>query len=114
MAKENLHITDSVGARGQKILHLKGSLIIHTVFGFQEAVRNETASILILDFTDVPYVDSAGLGALVGLYVGSQRAMRKLVFVGLNTQVRALMDMTNVTQLFKSYATVQEAETAEF
>jgi anti-anti-sigma factor len=112
MSKENLQIVNSLGSRGQRILRLKGSLTLHTVFSFQEAMRGESAPVLILDFTDVPYIDSAGLGALVGMHVGAQKAMRKLAFVGMNTQVRALMDMTNVSQLFKSYATVAEAEAA--
>jgi anti-sigma B factor antagonist len=112
MTKENLQIVESKGSRGQKILHLKGSLTIHTVFNFQDAIRTDPAPVMILDFSGVPYMDSAGLGALVGAYVGSQKAMRKLAFAAMNTQVRALVDMTNVAQLFKAYATVQEAEAA--
>jgi anti-sigma B factor antagonist len=112
MTKENLQIVESKGSRGQKILHLKGSLTIHTVFNFQDAIRTDTAAVMILDFSGVPYIDSAGLGALVGAYVGSQKAMRKLAFAAMNTQVKALVDMTNVAQLFKAYATVQEAEAA--
>jgi anti-sigma B factor antagonist len=112
MTKENLQIVESKGSRGQKILHLKGSLTIHTVFNFQDAIRTDAAPVMILDFSGVPYMDSAGLGALVGAYVGSQKAMRKLAFAAMNTQVKALVDMTNVAQLFKAYATVQEAEAA--
>ena len=112
MTKENLQIVESTGSRGQKILHLKGSLTIHTVFSFQDAIRSDPASVVILDFSGVPYIDSAGLGALVGVYVGSQKAMRKLAFAAMNTQVKALVDMTNVAQLFKAYATVQDAEAA--
>jgi anti-sigma B factor antagonist len=112
MTKENLQIVESKGSRGQKILHLRGSLTIHTVFNFQDAIRTDPAPVMILDFSGVPYMDSAGLGALVGAYVGSQKAMRKLAFAAMNTQVRALVDMTNVAQLFKAYATVQEAEAA--
>jgi anti-sigma B factor antagonist len=112
MTKENLQIVESKGSRGQKILHLKGSLTIHTVFNFQDAIRTGAAPVMILDFSGVPYMDSAGLGALVGAYVGSQKAMRKLAFAAMNTQVKALVDMTNVAQLFKAYATVQEAEAA--
>ena len=110
MAKENLQIVESTGSRGQKILHLKGSLTIHTVFNFQDAIRSDTAPVLILDFSGVPYIDSAGLGALVGVYVGSQKAMRKLAFAAMNTQVKTLVEMTNVAQLFKAYATVRDAE----
>jgi hypothetical protein len=38
--------------------------------------------------------------------------MRKLAFAGMNTQVKALADMTHVSQIFNSYATVRDAEAA--
>jgi len=113
MAKDTLQIVASAGTReGQKILTLKGSLNIHTIFDFQSATRAETAPKLILDFSGVPYMDSAGLGALVGAYVAAQRSKRKLAVVGTSTQVKALIDMTHVGRLIQSYATVQEAEAA--
>jgi anti-anti-sigma factor len=65
MANDTLQIASSEGNRaGQKILKLTGSLTIHSVFAFQEATREETAQQVILDFSGVPYMDSAGLGAL--------------------------------------------------
>ena len=113
MPNEQLLITTSPGSReGQKVLTLKGSLNIQTVFSFQTATRAETAPILILDFSGVSYVDSAGLGALVGAYVAAQRTQRKLAVTGMNTQVKALVDMTHVGTLIKSYGSVQEAEEA--
>ncbi|MFZ0582065.1 MAG: STAS domain-containing protein [Candidatus Acidiferrales bacterium] len=113
MPNDQLQIAASAGSReGQKVLTLKGSLSIQTVFAFQTATRAETAPKLILDFSGVPYVDSAGLGALVGAYVAAQRAQRKLAVTGMNTQVKALIDMTHVGTLIKSFDTVQEAEEA--
>ena len=113
MARDILQIVVSAGSReGQKILTLKGSLNIQTIFEFQKATREESAPKLILDFSGVPYVDSAGLGALVGAYVAAQRTQRKLAVAGTNTQVKALIDMTHVGTLIKSYANVQEAEEA--
>ena len=113
MARDTLQIVTSAGSKaGQTILTLKGSLNIQTIFDFQKATREEGAPKLILDFSGVPYVDSAGLGALVGAYVAAQRTQRKLAVAGTNTQVRALIDMTHVGTLIKSYATVREAEEA--
>jgi anti-sigma B factor antagonist len=113
MAGDTLQIVVSAGSReGQKILTLKGSLNIQTIFDFQKATREEGAPKLILDFSGVPYLDSAGLGALVGAYVAAQRTQRKLAVAGTNTQVKALIDMTHVGTLINSYATVQEAEEA--
>jgi anti-sigma B factor antagonist len=113
MPQEHLQIVPSAGIAGdQKVLALTGSLNIQTIFTFQSATREETTPKLILDFSGVSYVDSAGLGALVGAYVAAQRAHRKLAVAGMNTQVKALVEMTHVGTLIKSYATVQEAEEA--
>jgi len=48
----------------------------------------------------------------VGAYVAAQRTQRRLAVAGMNTQVKALIDMTHVGTLIKSYASVQEAEEA--
>jgi anti-sigma B factor antagonist len=113
MQIENLQIVVSPGNReGQKIVHLKGPLNLHTVFGFQSALRAEDSPVVILDFSGVPFIDSAGLGALVGVYVGSQKVQRKMAVASLNTQVKALIEMTKVSQLIKAYDTVAEAEEA--
>lgn len=113
MTTESIQILASNGAAsGQKVLTLRGPLNIHTIFDFQAAIRAQQSPVLIVDLTGVPYVDSAGLGAIVGAYVSAQRANRKLVLAGLNERVKALFSMTHVTQLFEPYATVDAAERA--
>ncbi|MGH9756516.1 MAG: STAS domain-containing protein [Candidatus Acidiferrales bacterium] len=113
MTDEPLQIIIFMSAQDScRILQLKGPLNIHTIFQFHDAVRKEPPPALILDFSDVPYMDSAGLGALVAANVAGQKAARKLALVGLNTQVRALLEMTHVAQLFQVFPTVHEAEVA--
>jgi anti-sigma B factor antagonist len=113
MALQNIQIVASQGLRdGQKILCLKGPLNIHTIFDFQTAARAETSPVLIIDFSGVPFMDSAGLGALVSVHLSSQKINRKLVLAALNSQVNALLDMTHLTQLFRIYPAVHDAEVA--
>ena len=113
MVNENIQIVSSTAPRsGARVLQLKGPLGIHTVFQFQDAIRGDSSPVLILDFSGVPYVDSAGLGAMVGAFVSGQRAQRKVAFASLNTQVTALVEMTHVNQLLKPYASVEEADRA--
>jgi anti-anti-sigma factor len=87
-------------------------LNIHTIFDFQTALRAETSPTLIIDFAEVPFIDSTGLGALVGANLAAQKANRKLAFAAMNAQVKALLDMTRVSQFFTTYPTIKEAETA--
>jgi anti-sigma B factor antagonist len=113
MNPENLQAVASDGTRaGQRILHLKGPLSLHTVYEFQNVVRAETSPDVIIDFSGVPYVDSAGLGALVGAHISAQKALRKLSFAAMNAQVITLLEMTRVRQLFTIYSTLPEAEAA--
>jgi anti-sigma B factor antagonist len=113
MVDDSLKIATTEGNRkGQKVLALTGSLNIHSVFTFQAATREETAEQVILDFTQVPFLDSAGLGALVGAYVAAQRTHRKLAVAGANKQVTALIDMTQVGTLIKCYENVAAAQAA--
>jgi anti-anti-sigma factor len=111
MINETLQIDSSAGAKnGEQIVRLAGVLTIHTLFNFQSAIRTETAAALILDFSGVSYVDSAGLGAIVGAMLSYQKAGRKLLLAGANERVTALMDMTNVRKLLPSFASVELAE----
>jgi anti-sigma B factor antagonist len=113
MANEKMEIVTTVGTRdGQTVLALKGALTIHTIFAFQTAVRGQSGTAVIIDFSGVPFIDSAGLGALVGARVALQKANHQLAIAALNTQVKALLDMSKVTQFFRVFPTVEEAQAA--
>jgi len=113
MTPEKIEIATSAGAReGQNIFVIKGPLNIHTLFEFRNAIRDDPSASLIVDFAGVPFIDSAGLGALVSAQISAQKAGRKLAFVGLNPRVKALIDMTHVGQFFRIYPTIQDAEAA--
>jgi anti-sigma B factor antagonist len=111
MLNDALLIQSQPGAKdGEQVVRLTGVLTIHTLFSFQSAVRGETAAALILDFSGVTYVDSAGLGAIVGAMLSYQKAGRKFLMAGANDRVNALMDMTNVRKLLPSFESVELAE----
>jgi anti-sigma B factor antagonist len=113
MALDTMQMTASPGRReGLRILSLKGPLNIHTIFDFQNAVRAEDAQGLVVDMTAVPFVDSAGLGAMVGAVVNLQKAGRKIAFAAMNVQVEALVDMTHLNQVLRNFATVEDAESS--
>ena len=63
---------------------------------------------LIVDFADVPYIDSTGLGFLAGARVTAQNAGTRLVLASLNPHVRKILDDVKLTQFF----TIAADETA--
>ena len=55
---------------------------------------------LIVDFADVPYIDSTGLGFLAGARVTAQNAGAGIVLAALNRHVLNILDNVNMTQFF--------------
>jgi anti-sigma B factor antagonist len=98
--------------KGIRILRLKGPIVISNLFDLQNRVRSSTARALILDLTDVPYVDSAGVGVLVGAYVTHQKDNRSLALVGVSDRIRATLGITRVESFFRFFDTVAAAEQA--
>ena len=110
MPHDLLHIEDLGGAhKGHRVLSLKGPLIISNLFQFQSMVREDAAKLLILDLTQVPFVDSAGIGALVGAYLTHDEG-RRLALAGVTERVRTAMRVAHIEQFFQFYETVKTAQ----
>jgi anti-sigma B factor antagonist len=55
---------------------------------------------LIIDFAEVPYIDSTGLGFLAGARVTAQNASAGIILANINPHVRRILDDVNLTQFF--------------
>jgi len=94
----------------QEVLALRGPLTAINAPVFQNAMRREEpAETVILDLSDVPYVDSAGLGMLVSAFVSRQKAGRQIILSGINPRVRRLFEITRVQDLFLIFSSPEEA-----
>jgi anti-sigma B factor antagonist len=113
MPQEPLIIDDVLGVKtGQRILRLTGPIIINNLFDLQARMRANKTRTLILDFSGVPYVDSAGIGTLVGAYVTHQRDGRQLFLVSVSERVLNALKVTRVEQFFSFFPTLGEAQNA--
>jgi anti-anti-sigma factor len=75
----------------------------------KEEIRNVVHPLILnggriaLDFADLEYMDSAGLGAIVGLKVSAvSRGLCVLMLRNLTPRVKELLRITNLLQLFSS------------
>lgn len=110
---DSLRIEDQPTALpGHRVLVLHGPLVLTTLFDFQDIVRADDTRSLIIDFTDVPYVDSAGVGALVGAYVTHQKNGRTLSLVGVSNRIHNALKVTRVENFFRFFDSVSAAEQA--
>jgi anti-sigma B factor antagonist len=91
------------------ILRLHGPLLLGNFFSFQSMVRSDQSKLLIVDVADVAYIDSAGIGCLVGAHVSRENSGRKLVVVGASDRLLNMLKATKVDQLFTFAATVEDA-----
>ncbi len=95
---------------GQIVFELTGSLELQQVFAFQNRMREDESPVTILDMTNIVYVDSAGIGALVNANVSRQRRGRKLAIAGITDRARTVLEVTKTAQFFEFYPSAAEAE----
>ena len=97
-------------ASGTRIFTLTGPVTLPNLFTLQAELRNgELPSGVILDLSGVPYMDSAGMGAIVNYFVHCQNRGVKLTAVGICSRVLELFKMTKVDTVIPCCPTVEEA-----
>jgi anti-sigma B factor antagonist len=109
---EALKIELADGARGARIIKLKGQLTLQTLFEFQTAARQEAAKSLVIDISGVPYMDSAGLGCLISVFASCQRTNRGFAIIGVTDRIRTLFEVTHVDGLLPCFSSLDAAEAA--
>ena len=105
-----LEILTSVRQGGARLIELRGPVTMAHLFELQDAVR-QGAGDLIIDLSQVPYTDSAGLGALLGAYASCQRTSRKFALVAVPDRVMTLRKVAGVDKMLPRFDAIEAAET---
>ena len=67
---------------------------------------------IVLELGEVAYMDSAGLGALVGLYTSARNAGGDIKLANLSPRLRDLLQLTRLYSAFEVFDTAEEAAAA--
>lgn len=111
MADDRLSMEVLDGSRpDEKTIVLDGVLNAETAFRFRDFAGRQQAGALVIDMTHVRYMDSSGLGVLIGLYVTFERSCRRLLLAGVNDRVWDLFRVCHIEDVFTRYPTVAAAE----
>ena len=109
-SSQSFHIEALDSPSGAKIFKISGALTIQTLFDFQQMIREETAKPIIVDISQVPYMDSAGLGCIVSAYTSCQRNQRAFGITGLTERIKTLFTVTHVDGLLPCFDSLEAAE----
>jgi anti-sigma B factor antagonist len=60
--------------------------------------------------SDVPYMDSAGLGAILSAYASCQRHGKRFALANVSQRVMSLLQVSKVDSLVPQYESVEAAE----
>ncbi|HXP83728.1 MAG TPA: STAS domain-containing protein [Bryobacteraceae bacterium] len=112
MASEQLTIQSAEPEPGLRVITLTGPLTLSTMFGFQTDIRREASDSIVVDLAGVPYMDSAGLGCLLGAMASCQRSHRGFALAGVSERVLTVFEVTGVENLVPMYPSVDAATAA--
>ena len=91
------------------IYRAKGKISLETVNEFIQRVRPEPAQQLVLDMSGVNFLDSAGVGALVSLFVNRRSHSKAFALAALPPQASAVVTVAGLQKLLPIHKSVEEA-----
>ena len=91
------------------VYYAKGKLSLETVSGFVQQLRPDVSPTLVLDMSGVNFLDSAGVGALVSLFVNRRNQGKVLALAALPPQAKAVVMVAGLHNMLPIYATVEDA-----
>ncbi len=96
-----------------EVIEPKGILDGTKAVSFREEINQSIgngAQIILVDFTDITFMDSSGLGALVLALKTVHTRNIKLVLCSINEQVKMLFELTSMDKIFEIFSSREEFE----
>lgn len=101
-------------AEGVTIFRLKGEIDLQAspaLRALLQAQSKKHVPVLLLDFSEVVYIDSSGLATLVEYYQQSRSHGGRIALAALSPRVRSIFDLVRLNEIFPIFDTVAVAQT---
>lgn len=72
-------------------------------------MMKSTTKNLIMDFSKVNFMDSSGIGVVIGRYKNIQKLNGKLVITGVNGRIKRIFEMSGLSKLMPTYENIDDA-----
>src|SRR5688572_15846366 len=97
------------------IIKLSGEIDLQHSPKLRQLLQSKVCSkvpVILLDFTEVKYIDSSGLATLVEYYKSARSYSGRMAVAGLSNRVRSIFDLVRLGEIFGVFATLDEARNA--
>lgn len=106
---------EHVDGDGLHVVRLSGEVDLHHSVELREVLgrhAEEKRPALLVDFTEVTYIDSAGLATLVEYVQRTIGHGGRVALGGVNERLRTIFDIARLDQVFAIHPTVADAKAA--
>jgi anti-sigma B factor antagonist len=97
---------------GISVVTCQGRIVMgEEAAGLRETLKKvlTTSRQVVLNLSGVDYIDSSGLGTLVGVYSSARAAGADIKLTGVGQRLRDVLQITKLVTVFEVYDTEQEA-----
>lgn len=106
MSHANLSVNVRQANNRASIIEIHGEITAQAedplMVAYTQATNGSTQAI-ILDFNDLDYMNSSGIGLLVTLLIRANRQNQKLLAVGLNDHYKQIFELTRLDEAIGIY-----------
>ena len=94
-------------------ISLSGEIDHHTTVDIRRGIDAEVERYrprrLILDFSAVTFMDSSGIGVIIGRYKKIAHEKGKVSVININPRVKKVFDLSGMNKIINVYSTYEEA-----
>ncbi len=95
------------------IVRLKGELDDHAAImlrkGLKDLLKKYPDSSLLLNMQELRFMDSSGVGVILGRYKEINQKNRKLMLCALNPQIKRILDLAGILTIIQVFKTERDA-----
>ncbi|MBD1372300.1 STAS domain-containing protein [Hazenella sp. IB182357] len=84
-------------------IYVEGEVDVYTAPKLRESLMQhcETEDLVRIDLSGVNYIDSTGLGVLIGAYKAQIATEGKLIIIGMNERIKRLFQVTGLDSVIQ-------------
>jgi len=98
------------------IIRINGELDHHTAEYVRQKIDSEilksTTRNIIFDFSELSFMDSSGIGVIIGRYKNIRKLNGKAAVVNINDQIMRILSMSGILKIIPVYKNLDDAVSA--